>query len=594
MTRTLGDRKWRFRAAILAFTLLSVLSTIWASQAESAPETRASSKSGVTNIQLLGVNDFHGNLEPIANPTYRTPTDTEGNPTNVEGLITCKGAAAGGAAYLDAYLDRNAARDPDGTIRVHAGDMVGGSPLISSYFHDEPTIEATNLLQFDVGTLGNHEFDEGGQEMLRLIKGGQRKDGLQFKEDASGQPVNTSDPKFSGADYPYISANVVYADSGKNVLKPYTIVKRDGVKTGFIGVTTEETPDIVVPDAVAPFEFLDISDTVNRYAAELQKRGVETIVVLAHAGGTQTSATEATGEIISETAEMSDAVDVVVAGHSHSYLNTTVDDKLVVEGFSLGTAFDTVSLTVDRKTGDVIESSAKVVPSCNEGIQPDPETAALVAKYDEQITPIESRVVGAAATNITRDDSATAGESALGDVIADAQRTYAGTQIAFTNSGGIRADIKSGEVTYGDLFAVQPFDNQLVKMELTGDQIYRLLEQQWQPQANGSVNTRILQVSGLKFAYDESKPIGQRVTSVTLVDETPNGTPIDRNDTKTTYTVAANSFIATGGDGFTVFDEARATQQTLSGELDPLEAYFGSQQQVGIPEDFGQRITKQG
>jgi 5'-nucleotidase len=594
MTPTLGGRKWRFRAAILAFTLLSVLSTIWASQAESAPETRASSKSGVTNIQLLGVNDFHGNLEPIANPTYRTPTDTEGNPTNVEGLITCKGAAAGGAAYLDAYLDRNAARDPDGTIRVHAGDMVGGSPLISSYFHDEPTIEATNLLQFDVGTLGNHEFDEGGQEMLRLIKGGQRKDGLQFKEDASGQPVNTSDPKFSGADYPYISANVVYADSGKNVLKPYTIVKRDGVKTGFIGVTTEETPDIVVPDAVAPFEFLDISDTVNRYAAELQKRGVETIVVLAHAGGTQTSATEATGEIISETAEMSDAVDVVVAGHSHSYLNTTVDDKLVVEGFSLGTAFDTVSLTVDRKTGDVIESSAKVVPSCNEGIQPDPETAALVAKYDEQITPIESRVVGAAATNITRDDSATAGESALGDVIADAQRTYAGTQIAFTNSGGIRADIQSGPVTYGELFSVQPFDNQVVKMNLTGDQIYRLLEQQWQPQANGSVNVRILQVSGLKFAYDESKPIGQRVTSVTLVDETPNGTPIDRNDTKTTYTVAANSFIATGGDGFTVFDEARATQQTLGGELDPLEAYFGSQQQVGIPEDFGQRITKQG
>jgi 5'-nucleotidase len=584
MTRTLGGRKWQFRAAILAFTLLSVLSTIWASQAESAPEARASSKSGVAKIQLLGVNDFHGNLEPIANPTYSTPTG------NVARKIACNGAA-GGAAYLDAYLDRNAARDPDGTIRVHAGDMVGGSPLISSYFHDEPTIEATNLLQFDVGTLGNHEFDEGGQEMLRLINGGQRNDGLQFKEDANGQPVNTSDPKFSGADYPYISANVVYADSGKNVLPPYEIVERNGVKVGFIGVTTEETPDIVVPDAVAPFEFLDISETVDRYAKELQEQGVETIVVLAHAGGFQTTAKQATGEILSETAEMKNkTVDVIIAGHSHSYLNTTVNGKLIVEGFRLGTAFDKVSLTVNRKTGDVIESSAKVVPTCNKGIRPDPETAALVAKYDEQISPIESRVVGAAATDITRDDSATAGESALGDIIADAQRTYAGTQIAFTNSGGIRADIKSGEVTYGDLFAVQPFDNQLVKMELTGDQIYRLLEQQWQPQANGSVNTRILQVSGLKFAYDESKPIGQRVTSATLAD----GTPIDRNDTKTNYTVAANSFIATGGDGFTVFDEASATQQTLGGELDPLEAYFGSRQQVGIPPDFGQRITKQG
>lgn len=145
------------------------------------------------------------------------------------------GGAAGGAAYLDAYLDSYAAFNPDNTIRVHAGDMVGASPFISSYFHDEPTIKATNLMEFDVGTIGNHEFDEGGQEMLRLIKGGQRNDGLQFKEDVNGQPVNTSDPDFSGANYPYISANVVYADSGKNVLKPYEIVKRDGVKVGFIG-----------------------------------------------------------------------------------------------------------------------------------------------------------------------------------------------------------------------------------------------------------------------------------------------------------------------------------------------------------------------
>ena len=235
--------------------------------------------------------------------------------------------------------------------------MVGGSPLISSYLHDEPTIEATNVMEFDVGTIGNHEFDEGGEEMLRLINGGQRKDGLQLKEDAEGQLINTSDPKFAGANYAYISANVVYADSGKNVLKPYEIVKRDGLKVGFIGVTTEESPDIVVPDAVEPFEFLDISETVDRYAAELQKKGVETIVVLAHAGGFQTTAEQATGEIISETAEMNNmAVDVIIAGHIHSYLNTTVNDILIVEGFGLGTAFDTVNLTVDRKTGDVTEA----------------------------------------------------------------------------------------------------------------------------------------------------------------------------------------------------------------------------------------------
>jgi 5'-nucleotidase len=562
----------------LCLAVMLAAASVWTASAQSRP----ASKDGTASIQLLGVNDFHGNLEPVLTNERTYISDPTGS-------ITCNGGYAGGAAYLDAYLDQYAALDPDSTIRVHAGDMVGGSPLTSSYFHDEPTIEATNLMGFDVGTLGNHEFDEGGEEMLRLINGGQRTDGLQFKEDANGQLVNTSDPNFAGADYPYISANVVYADTGKTVLKPYEIVKRDGVKVGFIGVTTEETPDIVVPDAVEPFEFLDISETVDRYAAELQKKGVETIVVLAHAGGVQTSAEEATGELISETSEMqNDAVDVIIGGHSHTYLNTTVNDILIVEGFGLGTAFDTVNLTIDRATGDVIEASAEVVPTCNtEDVTPDAETAALVAQYDEQVTAIENRVVGTATTTITPTRDAD-GESALGDLIADAQRAYADTQIAFMNPGGIRAPIEAGEVTYGELFKVQPFDNQVVRMDLTGDQIYRLLEQQWQPQADGSVRETILQVSGLEVTYDKSRPVGERIVSVTLSD----GTQIDRNDTQTTYTVAANSFIATGGDGFTVFEEASASQQTLGSDLDALEAYVGGTS-FGIPVDFGQRITSQ-
>ncbi len=562
--------------AILAIVSMLAVALAWTAQAESAPQTQAAPQSGEANIQLLGVNDFHGNLESITNPSYRTPTG------NIEGPITCGGAAAGGAAYLDAYLDRYASLNPDSTIRVHAGDMVGGSPLISSYFHDEPTVKAMNLMEFDVGTIGNHEFDEGGEEMLRLINGGQRDDGLQFKENAKGELVNTSDPRFAGAGFPYISANVVYADTGENVLPPYEIVERDGVKVGFIGVTTEETPDIVVPDAISPFEFLDISETVDSYTRKLQKQGVETIVVLAHAGGFQTTATEATGEIITETAEMRNkAVDVIIAGHSHSYLNTTVNGKLIVEGFALGTGFDSVNLTVDRRTGDAINSSAKIVPTCNDAsIAPDKRTATLVAQHDKQVTAIENRVVGTAAENITR-TATPAGESALGDLIADAQRTYANADIAFMNPGGIRADIQAGDVTYGELFTVQPFDNQVVRMELTGDQIYRLLEQQFQ------VN-RILQISGFKYTYNASNPEGQRITSVTI-----NGAPLDRT---ATYTVAANSFIATGGDGFTVFEEASATQQTLGSDLDALEAYIGS-----LPQPFTapnpateQRITKQG
>jgi 5'-nucleotidase len=532
--------------------------SIWTTSAESkpAPQDRTAT------VQLLGVNDFHSNLEP---------------PRQIDGRNV------GGAAYLGAYLNQYEARNPERTIRVHAGDLVGATPLISSYFHDEPTIYAANEMGFDVGTLGNHEFDEGGREMLRLIKGGQRNDGKQFKDGPDGQPVNTSDPNFPGANFPYVAANTVYKSSGKTVLPPYQVVEKDGIRVGFIGVTTLETPKIVVPDAVAPFDYLDISDTVNKYAGQLQNQGVQSIVVLAHAGGNQTSKTQAVGEIIDETRQMSDGVDVVVAGHSHSLLDNRVDGKLVVEAFSYGTAFDAINMKVNRQTQDVTSASASVVTTYDDAVIPDARLAQLVANYKARISPISERVVGTASTDITRTAN-TAGESALGDLIADAQRSFGSADFAFMNPGGIRADITSGPVTYGELFTVQPFDNQLVTMNLTGDQIYRLLEQQFPP---NQASNRILQISGLKFTYNASLPEGERITSLT----TTAGAPIART---TTYKVAVNSFLATGGDNFTVLKEG-TNVQTVGSDLDALEAYVGGlQQPFGVPQDFGQRITKQG
>jgi 5'-nucleotidase len=562
--------------AVLAGSLMAALviamTLLWAANAQSKPKPKPVPQGGIAAVQLLGVNDFHGNLEP----TIRRDQP---------------GKALGGAAYLDAYLDRYEAQNPERTIRVHAGDMVGASPLISSYFHDEPTIYATNEMGFDVGTLGNHEFDEGGEEMLRLINGGQRDDGLQFKDGVDGEPVNTSDPDYAGAAYPYVAANTVYKDSGQTVLPPYKIVKKDGINVGFIGVTTLETPRIVLPDAVAPFDYPDISDTVNKYAKELQAQGVQSIVVLAHAGGMYQSAKVATGEIIDETQQMSRAVDVVIAGHSHSFLNNRVDGKLVVEAYSFGTAFDKVDLRINRDTGDVIKSSAEVIDTDNAGVAPDPATAALVKEYKDRITPISERVVGEAAETITRTNNA-AGESPLGQLIADAQREYAGTQIAFMNPGGIRADIQAGPVTYGEIFAVQPFDNQVAKMDLTGDQIYRLLEQQFPPaQTSGN---RILQVSGMRFSYDSTQPAGERIREVKVVAEDGITTDLDRT---ATYTVAANSFLATGGDGFTVFKEGQNVQ-TVGGDLDALEAHFERLSQSGPVEapdpSTNPRITKLG
>jgi 5'-nucleotidase len=504
-------------------------------------------------LQVLGVNDLHGNLEPSL----------------VDGQQT------GGVAYLGSYLAAAEAADPKGTIIAHAGDTVGASPLISSWFHDEPTIEATNLMNFDVGTLGNHEFDEGGTEMLRLIRGGHRDDGKQLKDG-----VDTSDPDFPGADYPYVSANVTYADSGKYVLPPFTIVKREGIPVGIIGVTTTETPSIVVPDAVAPFAFGDLSDAVNKQVKVLHRLGVHTIVVLAHAGGFQDPGTDPAGEILDETAQMSPDVDLVVAGHTHSFLNTRVNNALVVQAYRYGTAFDKVTLTVDRRTRDVTASAADVVRTYDDGVVPQPDLARLVGTFKDRIAPVASRVVGTAAAAATRDVTA-AGESSLGDLIADAQAHETGAQLALMNPGGIRADLKAGQLTFGDLFAVQPFDNGMVAMKLTGAQLKAILEQQFQ--ASGD---KILQVSGLKETYDKTRAEGDRITSLTLAD----GTAIDP---AATYSVACNSFLATGGDAFTVFKQG--TDVTSFGtDVDAFEHYVESlSQPFAVPDPAtAPRITR--
>jgi 5'-nucleotidase len=497
---------------------------------------------GTVDLQVLGLNDLHGNLEP----------------TKVSGQD------AGGVAWLGSYLAAAKAQNPNGTIVAHAGDTVGASPLISSWFHDEPTIQATNLMGVDVGTVGNHEFDEGGTEMLRLIRGGHRDDGKQFKDG-----VDTSDPNFPGADYPYVSANVTYADSGRYVLPPFTIVKRRGIPVGVIGVTTTETPSIVVPDAVAPFEFSDVSDAVNKQVKILHRLGVHTIVVLAHAGGFMTP-TPPSGEIIDETRQMDPDVDLVVAGHTHSLLNTRVNNALVVQAFRYGTAFDKVTLTVDRRTRDVTASTADVITTYhNPEVTPLPDIAQLVQTFKDRIAPVSSRVVGTAASDVATAPTG-AGESPIGDLIADGQAHETGAQLALMNPGGIRSNIQAGQVTFGDLFAVQPFDNGLVKMTLTGTQVKDVLEQQFRPDPK---DDKILQVAGLRETYDRTRADGDRITALTLAD----GTPIDP---AASYTVAANSFLATGGDGFMVFKLGSGVT-SFGTDVDALEHYVES-----LPQPF--------
>ena len=407
-------------AAAFAAATLVALTGLYAN-ADTPGEVKEAS--GVVELRLLGVNDLHGHLEPPR-------------------------PGIGGAAWLGAHLDR--ATVPHRTIRVHAGDMVGASPLISSWFRDEPTIEAANQLGFDVGTVGNHEFDEGGDELLRLLR---------------------------LARFPYIAANTFVRDGDDLLLRPYEIVERAGVRVGFIGVTTPSTPRFLLKRHAARFRFTDISEAVNRWVPDLRRRGVEAIVVLAHAGGPTQGESDApnfVGEIVEETREMSSAVDVVVAGHSHSRLDLRVPnidgpgDKLVIEALSYGVAFDLVNLSIDAGSGHVVAKSGRVAHTGHDEVAPDPALAALVQRYRDELAPIADRVLGRADTALTR----SGGE--LGRLVAEGERAFARTDAAVVSPGALRADIDAGPITYAELAEALAYDHPLMRFSATGRELRRL------------------------------------------------------------------------------------------------------------------------
>src|SRR5262245_3366624 len=360
-------------AAAFVAALLVALLGLYAN-AESPPPVEPSGSGNLVKVRLLGVNDLHGHLDPPR-------------------------AGLGGAAWLKAHMDR--ATVPGRTIRVHAGDMIGASPLISSWFHDEPTMEVANELGFDVGTLGNHEFDEGGDELIRILSGGRRTGPGALKRDAAGRLVNTSSPGYAGAAYPYIAANTIDRE-GELRLPPYAVVERAGVKVGFIGVTTRSTPKFLLDRYAARFRFTDLSDAVNRWVPVLREQGVRAIVVLAHAGGPsqdESDAPDFVGEIVDEARQMSPEVDAVIAGHSHSRLDIRVPnrdgagDKLIVEALSYGIAYDLVDLTIDRRTGDVVAKTGRV-PETPHDVAGDPRVARLVESYRARVAPLATTVLG--------------------------------------------------------------------------------------------------------------------------------------------------------------------------------------------------------
>ncbi len=557
----------------------------------------------VIDIALIGFNDFHGNLEP--------PKQS----IRVQDANGTVALPAGGVAYMASAIASLKARTPHHAV-VSAGDLVSASPMLSSLFLDEPTVEVMNHIAIDFNAVGNHEFDRGWRELLRLQNGG-------CEQFTARAPCQVSQP-FTGARFGFLAANVQHADAQDGAtLLPATGTKRfvqggASVTVGFIGMTLKGTPSMVAPAGVAGLRFTDEADTANAQAQKLRADGADIVVLALHEGGSttagvlETSCAGLSGDIVPILERLDPSIDVVISGHTHQayvcdYAQVNPQRPfLLTSAGQYGTLLTDIALRFDTGTGRLVQKTARNVVVQNAGYTSGANTVvpstlypsfaadagvqALLAPYQAAVAPLANKPAGQMDGTATRQEAAS-GESALGNLIADAQlwATRApengGAQLSFMHAGGIRADLapdEQGLVRYGQLFAVQPFGNNLVVKTYTGAQIRELLELQLEFPTSPAERTRVLSVSsGFGYRYDLSQPVGARVSAITL-----NGEALqDGRD----YRVAISSFLATGGSGYRTLAEGR---DMLGGDqdMDVLEAYFRNNSPVAVPAT--ERITK--
>ncbi len=578
--------------AVLGVAVLAL--TAFAVPAVSADDGKGESrgKGGLVDVQLLAFNDYHGYLEAGSNPG---PGNVGSDP-------------AGGGEYLSAKLTelRKGHRH---SLTVAAGDLIGGSPFLSGLFHDEPSVESLNAMGLDVSSVGNHEFDEGVTELLRMQRGGCHPvDGCYFP----GEP-------YAGADFRWLAANVVNDKSGKTALPPYWIKNFEGARIGFIGMTLEDTDTLVAQAGIAGWSFRDEAETANKLVPELKRRGVEAIVVLLHEGGSQTpppGAVDAcvgiSGPIVQINAALDPEIDAVITGHTHLPYNCLLADpagspRIVTSAYSFGRVVSEIDLVLDRKTGEVRRELGKAVnhPVIRAQLTPDPAITAVIAKWTTLAAPIGGREVGTITGDIRRAFIGTSedrgSESNAGNMIADAQlwATQAnGTQLALMNPGGIRSDLlyarsgseaADGVVTFAETFTMQPFSNILMTIPMTGAQIVDVLEEQCQPIGVSRPFLHLGVSSGL--TYDLGKTIvvttlpdgttRRDCTGVSVTNVTLNGVALDP---AASYKVTVNSFLADGGDNFTTFRQIDPALRVGGGiDLDALNAYLDAEGPIAPP-----------
>jgi 5'-nucleotidase len=533
-------------------------------------------------VQLLAFNDYHGHLQAADNGDI-------------------EGTTAGGVEYLSAELNK-LRKGHKYSLTVAAGDLIGGSPAFSGLFHDEPSVESLNTLGLDVSSVGNHEFDEGVTELLRMQNGGCHPvDGCYFPD----QP-------YAGADFPWLAANVVNETTGKTVLPPYWIKRFNNIKVGFIGMTLEATNTLVAAAGIKGWQFKDEVQTANALVPKLKAQGVEAIIVLLHEGGSQTpppgdvdACVGISGPIVAINAGLDPAIDAIVSGHTHLPYNCMLPDpaghpRFVTSAYSYGRVVTELNLVLDKRTHDVrrdLSTSENHIVDQSK-LTPDPAETAVIAKWQPLYDAAGTTPVGSVTADINRGGNPPGSdrgvESAAGNLVADAQAwstSAAGAQVAFMNPGGVRSDLTyassegegDGVVTYGEAFTFQPFGNTLVTYDMTGQQILDVLDEQCQP-AGSSRPFLSLGVSD-GFTYDVARTIEDvggvaTCTSITVSNVMLNGVALDPG---ATYRVTVNNFLADGGDNFTTFGDVTSPRADGGNDLEALINYMGAYSPLSPP-----------
>ena len=566
------------KKSVRLFLTLLILSLLLVPTAASAKKSDPPGQ--LVQLQLLAFNDYHGHVE----------STTAG---------TVDGVAAGGGEYLSAKLNELRAGNKY-SLTVAAGDLIGGSPAFSGLFHDEPSVESLNAMHLDVSSVGNHEFDEGVTELLRMQEGGCHPvDGCYFP-----------DTPYAGADFQWLSANVVNEATGETALPPYWIKRIESINVGFIGMTLEATDTLVAASGIQGWDFLDEAETANALVPILKAQGVDAIVVLLHEGGSQTPPPGAidacvgiSGPIVAINDALDPAIDVLITGHTHLPYNCVLSDpagqpRIVTSAYSYGRVVSEFQLVLDKRTNDVrrdlsIATNHLVDQSA---LMPDPAITAVITKWQPLYDAAGTTPVGTITADIVRGGTPPGSdrgvESPAGNLVADAQlwaTSANGAQIAFMNPGGVRSDLTyaqsqtppegDGVVTYGEAFTFQPFGNTLITFPMTGVQIISVLEEQCQPAGSSRPFLHLGVSEG--FTYDLSKTIvSGACTSVTVSNVKLNGVPLDPS---ATYNVTVNNFLADGGDNFVTFGTITAPRLDGGNDLLALINYLGAYSPVAPP-----------